>query len=71
MMRGMVIDMNDEQLHTVARLRAFPDGTVAVNFSVAANERYDFIGRSVRRFGYARLNRADKPIGKDSIHYQR
>ena len=34
MMRGMVIDMNDKQLHTVARLRAFLDGTVAVNFSV-------------------------------------
>jgi hypothetical protein len=26
----MVIDMNDEPLHTVARLRAFLDGTVAV-----------------------------------------
>jgi transposase InsO family protein len=62
MMRGMVIDMNDEQLHTVARLRAFLDGTVAVNFAVAASDRYDFVARTVRRFGYTRLNRADKGV---------
>ena len=36
MMQGMergwprAIDMNDEQLHTLAELRAFLDGTVAV-----------------------------------------
>ena len=62
MMRGMVIDMNDEQLHTVARLRAFLDGTVAVNFAVAAGDRYDFVARTVQRFGYACLNRADKGV---------
>ena len=62
MMRGMVIDMNDNGLHTLARLRAFLDGTVAVSFSVATNECYDFIARTVRRFGYARLKRADKGV---------
>ena len=36
MMRGMVIDMNDEQLHTLAELQAFLDGTVAVDFAMAA-----------------------------------
>ena len=61
-MRGMVIDMNDEQLHTLAELQAFLDGTVAVDFAVAADERYDFIARTVRRFGYGRLNRADKGV---------
>jgi transposase InsO family protein len=49
-------------LHTVARLRAFLDGTVAVNFAVAASDRYDFVARTVRRFGYACLNRADKGV---------
>ena len=63
MMRGMVIDMNDEQLHTLAQLQAFLDGTVAVDFAVAAEERYDFIARTVRRFGYRRLKRADKARG--------
>ena len=62
MMRGMVIDMNDEQLHTLAELQAFLDGTVAVDFAVAADERYDFIARTVRRFGYGRLKRADKGV---------
>ena len=55
MMRGMVIDMNDEQLDTLAQLRAFLDGTTAVDFAVAADERYDFIARTVRRFGYRHL----------------
>ena len=58
----MVIDMNDEQLHTLAELQAFLDGTVAVDFAVAAESRYDFIARTVRRFGYGRLKRADKAV---------
>ena len=62
MMRSMVIDMNDEQLHTLAQIRAFVDGTVALDFAVAAEERYGFIARTVRRFGYARLKRPDKAV---------
>jgi transposase InsO family protein len=62
MMRGMVIDMNDEQLHTLAQLKAFLEGTLAVDFAVATDERYDFIARTVRRFGYGRLKRADKGV---------
>jgi transposase InsO family protein len=62
MMRGMVIDMNDKQLRTLAQLRAFLDGTVAIDFSVSAEDRYDFIARTVRRFGYARLTRAEKAV---------
>ncbi|MGH8672581.1 MAG: hypothetical protein ACREUA_11210 [Burkholderiales bacterium] len=62
MMRGMVIDMNDEQLHTLAQLQGFLDGTIEVDFAVAADERYDFIARTVRRFGYGRLKRADKAV---------
>jgi transposase InsO family protein len=62
MMRGMVIDMNDKQLLTLAQLQAFLNGTVAVDFSVAAEERYKFIARTVRRFGYRRLKRAEKAV---------
>ena len=61
MMRGMVIDMNDEQLDTLAQLRAFLDGTTAVDFAVAADERYDFIARTVRRFGYRHLTLSGSP----------
>ena len=56
MMRGMVIDMNDEKLQTLAQLQAFLDGTIEVDFAVAADERYDFIARTVCRFGYGRLD---------------
>src|ERR1035437_1398848 len=62
MMRSMVIDMNDNQLHTLAQIQAFLDGTVAVEFSVAAEERYGFIARTVRRLGYARLKRPEKAV---------
>jgi len=58
----MVIDMNDEQLHTLAQMQAFLDGTVAVDFAVALEERYGFIARTVRRFGYAGLKRAQKAV---------
>lgn len=62
MMRGMVIDMNDEQLSTLAQLRAFVEGTAAIDFTVTADERYEFIARTIRRFGYGRLKRADKAV---------
>ena len=61
-MRGMVINMNDEQLHTLADLQAFLTGTVAMDFTVTTDQRYEFIARTVRRFGYARLKRADKAV---------
>ena len=35
---------------------------MALEFAVAAEERYDFIARTVRRFGYARLKRPDKAV---------
>lgn len=62
MMQGMVIDMNDEQLLTLADLEAFLDGTVAMDFTVAADQRYEFIARTVRRFGYGRLKRRGKAV---------
>ena len=55
MMRGMAIDMNDKQLCTAAQLKAFLNGTTAVDFSVSADARYDLIARTVRRFGYRSL----------------
>ena len=58
----MVIEMNDEQLRTLADLRGFLDGTVMMDFAVAAEERYPFIARTVKRFGYGRLKRFDKAM---------
>lgn len=62
MMRGMVIDMNDAKLRTLDQVRAFLQGTVALEFSVLPEQRYEFIARTVRRFSYARLRRADKGV---------
>ena len=61
-MRSMVIDMNDEQLNTLADLAGFLKGTVMMDFAVAGDERYGFIARTVKRFGYGRLKRSDKAI---------
>ena len=54
--------MNDEQLKTLGDLQGFLDGTVMMDFAVAAEERYAFIARTVKRFGYGRLTRSDKAI---------
>ncbi|MHB8427520.1 MAG: integrase, partial [Acidiferrobacterales bacterium] len=62
MMRDMVIDMNDEQLRTLADLQDFLDGTAAMDLAVAVGERYEFIARTVRRFGYGRLKRGEKAV---------
>ena len=61
-MRSMVIDMNDEQLKTLAELQGFLDGTVMMDFAVAGDERYAFIARTVKRFDYGRLKRSNKAI---------
>jgi hypothetical protein len=39
MMRGMVIDMKDRQLLMLADLRSSLDGTVALDFAAAPDER--------------------------------
>ncbi len=62
MMQGMVIDMNDAQLQTLDQVRAFLKGTAPLGFSVAADERYEFVSRTVRSFGYRGRKRADKGV---------
>jgi hypothetical protein len=42
-MRGMVIDMNDEQLSTLGQLRAFVEGTVPKDFTVAVRGYSDLV----------------------------
>ncbi len=60
----MVIDMNAEQLSTVAQLRAFLNGTEEVRFEPTGEDpgRYAFIEGVVKRFSYARLPRAEKGV---------
>ncbi|MBI4189994.1 MAG: hypothetical protein HY525_05590 [Betaproteobacteria bacterium] len=54
----MVIDMNDHGLHTLARLRAFLDGAVAVDFSVAA-EVFNQRDRNRDRLDFFSLHKSE------------
>lgn len=60
----MVIDMNESRLISLKQLRAFLEGTVAVEFRPlkADEERYQHIVSVLQRFSYARLRRADKGL---------
>jgi len=60
----MVIDMNDTQLATVAQLRAFLNGTLAVEFRPLGDDggRYGFIAEVLKRLRYPRLGRPDKGV---------
>ena len=74
MREGMVIDMNDKQLLTLAQLQAFLNGTLAVDFSLAAEERYDFIACTVCRFGYGARSLIPRHInaeyGENSLRWR-
>ncbi len=55
--------MNDHHLKTLEQVRAFLDGTRAVEFSLDSKaERYNFIRRTLIRFAYQRLSKPDKGL---------
>lgn len=61
-MRSMVINMEEAKLQTLVQIKAFLDGTSEVIFRVPKEERNQFIGRVLKRFGYAPHGRVDKGI---------
>lgn len=61
-MRGMVIDMDEAKLQTVAQVKVFLEGTHDIALKVLKAEQYGFIERVLKRFGYARLSRWDKGV---------
>ena len=62
MMRGMVIDMEEARLQTIEQVRAFLDGATEIAFRVPKVERYPFIERVLKRFGYASHGRVGKGV---------
>lgn len=62
MMQGMVIDMEEARLQTLAQVKAFLDGTAEVAFRVPKAERNQFIERVLKRFGYSPHGKADKGV---------
>ena len=61
-MRGMVINMEEAKLQTLVQIKAFLDGTSGVVFRIPKEERNQFIGRILKRFGYAPHGRVDKGV---------
>ena len=61
-MLGMVIDMDEAKLQTVAQVRTFLAGTHDIALRVSKAEYYGFIERTLKRFGYAPLSRRDKGV---------
>ncbi len=53
--------MDDEQLGTLEDLQGFLDGTVTMNLTLAEDERYTFIARTVKRIGYAQRSKLCRP----------
>ena len=62
MMRGMVIDMEETRLHTIAQVKAFLNGTTEGAFRVPKAERYQFIERVLTRFGDAQHGRVNRGV---------
>ena len=62
MMPGLVIDMEDARLHTIAQVRAVLDGATAIAFRVPKAERYRFIERGLTRVGEASHGRVGKGV---------
>lgn len=55
--------LKTQGLQTLEQIRAFVAGTQPLGFDVPAREdRYDWIGAELRRFGYRRLGKADKGL---------
>ena len=61
-MRGMVINMEEAQLKTLAQVKVFLDGTSEVAFRVPKEYRNAFIERVLKRFGYAPHGRVDRGV---------
>jgi transposase InsO family protein len=63
-MGGMMIDMNEDKLSTLAQLRAFLAGTECVQFHplISGEDCYTHVGKVLRRFVYQRLGRGDKGV---------
>ena len=62
MMPGIVIEMEEARLHTLAQVRAFLDGATEIVFQVPKVERYSFVEWALLRFGYAAARRVGKGV---------
>lgn len=62
MMQGMVINMEEAKLQTLAQIKGFLDGTTEIAFRVPKAERNAFIERVLKRIGYACHSRSGRGV---------
>ena len=62
MMPGIVIEMEEARLHTLAQVRAFLDGATEIAFRIPKVEQYSFVEPVLMRFGYAAAGRVGKDV---------
>ena len=59
----MIVTLQTQGLQTLEQLRAFLEGSQPIDFDVPQREAAnDFIAQTLRRFGYARLGKANKGL---------
>ena len=59
----MIVTLQTEGLQTLEQIRAFLEGSQPLGFEVCSREAAnDLIAQTLRRFGYARLGKADKGL---------
>lgn len=56
----MNLNMNDDKLSSPADIRAFLDGSCKLNFQVDSQERYAWIGKTLKQTRYFTLRKKDK-----------
>lgn len=69
-MRGIVIDMDEAKLQTVAQVKVFLEETHDIALKVPKAEQYGFIERVLKRFGYGALPDFHADNGSEYINYK-
>ena len=61
----MIVTLQTERVRTLDQVRAFVEGSGAVDFTGADRESvYEFVRRALVRLDYARLGKSDKGAGQ-------
>jgi hypothetical protein len=64
----MIVTLQTEGLQTLEQIRAFLEGSQPMGFEIPSREAAnDLIAQTLRRFGYARLGKADKARDPSTI----
>ena len=64
----MIVTLQTERVRTLGQVRAFVEGSEAVDFAGTDRESvYEFVRRALVRLGYERLGKSDKGLVRRSL----